>query len=194
MSTMQRTNTILLAPTEAEEQELYALADASARLWNMANYERRQAYFTGNRVPSYENQWRRFKDSEPFKRIGTCKGQALLLKLREAWGSFSALKHLQKLDQLPPHIKRISPPKYMKDRNTRRRKAEAIYIRNDGYRQQDDTLVLSKNLRIRFRAGDLWLGKQGRLELHYDPLRKKWYGHIPVKVKWPVRVNHIIRR
>jgi hypothetical protein len=49
----------------------------------------------------------------------------------------------------------------MKDRNTRRRKAEAIYVRNDGYRQQDDTLVLSKNLRIRFRAGGLWLGKQG---------------------------------
>jgi putative transposase len=129
---MQRTNTILLTPTEAKEQELYALADASAQLWNMANYERRQAYFTGNRVPGYENQWRTFKDSEPFKRIGTCKGQALLLKLREAWGSFSALKHLQKLDQLPPHIKRISPPKYMKDRNTRRRKAEAIYVRSDG--------------------------------------------------------------
>jgi putative transposase len=73
----------------------------------------------------------------------------------------------------------------MKDRKTQKREAEAIYIRNDGYRQQDDTLVLSKNLRIRFRAGDVWLGKQGRLELHYDPLRKKWYGHIPVKVKWP---------
>jgi hypothetical protein len=70
MNAMQRSNTILLAPTEAEEQELHALADASARLWNMANYERRQAYFTaGSRVPSYENQWRTFKDSEPFKRI-----------------------------------------------------------------------------------------------------------------------------
>jgi hypothetical protein len=66
MNAMQRTNTILLTLTEAKEQELYALADASARLWNMANYERRQAYFTGGRVPSYENQWRTFKDSEPF--------------------------------------------------------------------------------------------------------------------------------
>jgi putative transposase len=182
---MQRTNTILLAPTESEERELHVLADASAQLWNIANYERRQAYFTAGRVPSYENQWRTFKDSEPFKRIGTCKGQALLHKLREAWGSFFALKRLQRIGRLPLHIKCVSPPKYMKDRNTRRRKAEAIYIRNDGYRQQDETLVLSKNLRIHFRAGDLWIGKQGRLELHYDRLRKKWYGHIPVKVKWP---------
>jgi len=81
---MQRTNTILLTPTEAQEQELHALADASARIWNMANYQRRQAYFTGGRVAAYENQWRTFKDTEPFTRLGTCKGQALLLKLREA--------------------------------------------------------------------------------------------------------------
>jgi putative transposase len=151
----------------------------------MANYERRQAYFTGSRVPSYENQWRTFKDSESFKHLGTCKGQALLLKLREAWGSFFALRHLQKLGQLPPRISRVSPPRYMKDPKTRKRKAEAIYVRNDGYREDEDVLVLSRTLHVRFKAGDLWVGKQGRLELHYDRLRRKWYGHVPVKVKWP---------
>jgi putative transposase len=67
----------------------------------------------------------------------------------------------------------------MKDRQTRRLVAESIYVRNDGYRQADDTLVLQ------FKAGELWVGEQGRLELHYDRLRGKWYGHIPVKVKWP---------
>ena len=182
---MRRTNTILLAPTEAEEQELHALADASALLWNMANYERRQAYFKGRRLATYANQWRTFKDSEPFKRLGTCKGQALLSKLREAWGSFLALKRLQRISKLPTHIKRVSPPHYMKDRKTRRRKADAIYVRNDGYRQKEDSLVLSKILRVQFKAGELWVGKQGRLEIHYDRLRGKWYGHIPVKVKWP---------
>jgi len=182
---MQRTSTVLLTPTEAQERELHALADASARLWNMANYERRQAYYTGSRVPSYENQWRTFKDTEPFKQLGTCKGQALLLKLQEAWGSFLALKRLERVGQLPPHIRRVSPPRYMKDRKTRKRRAEAIYVRNDGYRQHEDALVLSKSLRVRFKAGELWVGKQGRLELHYDRLRRKWYVHIPVKVKWP---------
>ena len=182
---MNRTNTILLAPTESEEQELYALADASAQLWNMANYERRQAYFAGRLVPSYENQWRTFKDSEAFKRLGTCKGQALLLKLREAWASFFALKQLQRKGQLPLHIKRVSPPRYLKDRTTRRRKAVAIYVRNDGYRQEEDRLVLSRTLHIQYKAGELWVGQQGRLELHYDGLRKKWCGHIPVRVKWP---------
>jgi len=182
---MNRTNTVLLTPTYEQEQQLRSLAEASARLWNMANYERRQAYFTGMRVPSYENQWRTFKDADAFKQLGTCKGQALLLKLREAWGSFFALKRLQRIGQLATHIKHVSPPCYMKDRRTRRRKAEAIYVRNDGYRQDGDRLVLSKTLRVHFKAGELWVGKQGRLEVHYDPLRKKWYGHIPVKVKWP---------
>jgi putative transposase len=73
----------------------------------------------------------------------------------------------------------------MKDRSTRKLRAESIYVRNDGYKQRDDTLVLSKSLRVRFKAGELWVGKQGRLELHYDRLRGKWYGHIPVRVKWP---------
>ena len=181
---MNRTNTILLTPTETEERELHALADASAQLWNMANYERRQAYFAGNRVPSYENQWRTFKDTDTFKRIGTCKGQALLLKLREAWGSFLALKRLQGIGQLPAHMKRISPPRYMKDRKTQKRMADAIYVRNDGYKQQENVLTLSKSLRVPFKTGDLWLGKQGRLELHYDRLREKWYGRIPIRVKW----------
>jgi len=75
----------------------------------------------------------------------------------------------------------------LKDRRTGAPIANSIYVRNDGYRQNEDELVLSKTLRIRFKAGELWVGKQGRLELHYDRLREKWYGHIPVKVKWPCK-------
>jgi putative transposase len=73
----------------------------------------------------------------------------------------------------------------MKDRNRKALIAESVYVRNDGYRQTDRELVLSKELRIPFKAGDLWVRKQGRLELHYDRLRRKWYGRIPVEVKWP---------
>ncbi len=185
---MNRTNTILLAPTREQEQELLGLAEASARLWNMANYERRQALFKNQRTPTYAQQCKHLKDGDTFKQLGTCKAQAVLMKLGEAWGSYHTLKRLQRNGQLPPRIKRVSPPGYMKDRQTRKRMANAIYVRNDGYKQKEDMLVLSKDLRIRFNAGELWIGKQGRLELHYDRLREKWYGHIPVKVKWP-RIN-----
>jgi hypothetical protein len=77
---MNRTSTVPLAPTETEEQEVHGLADGSARLRNMADHERRRAYFAGGRVPSYETRWSLVKDTDTFKRIGTCKGQALLLK------------------------------------------------------------------------------------------------------------------
>ena len=182
---MQRTNTVLLTPTCEQDQQLRSLAEASARLWNMANYERRQTLFKSQRVPTYAQQCKRLKNTNVFKQLGTCKAQAVLMKLREAWGSYHALKRLERLGQLPPHIRHVRPPRYMKDRQTRKLVAESIYVRNDGYRQNEDRLVLSKDLPVRFKTGDLWVGKQGRLELHYDPLHKKWYGHIPVKVKWP---------
>jgi len=73
----------------------------------------------------------------------------------------------------------------MKDRKTRQVIAESIYVRNDGYKLTENALSLGKKLAVPFKAGDLWVGKQGRLELHYDRLRRKWYGHIPVRVKWP---------
>jgi len=182
---VQRTNTVLLTPTCEQDQQLRSLAEASARLWNLANYERRQALFKSQRVPTYAQQCKHLKDTDTFKQLGTCKAQALLMKLREAWGSYYALKHLERLSQLPPHMKHVRPPRYMKDRQTRRLVAESIYVRNDGYKQQEDILTLSKSLRVPFKTGDLWVGKQGRLELHYDRLRGKWYGHIPVRVKWP---------
>ena len=49
---MQRTNTVLLTPTCEQEQQLRSLAEASARLWNLANYERRQTLFKSQQVPT----------------------------------------------------------------------------------------------------------------------------------------------
>jgi putative transposase len=119
--------------------------------------------------------------------LGTCKAQALLSKLNEAWASALALKKRQRQGRLPPNVRKVCMPRYLKDRSTGIPMADRVYVRNDGYHQDEDTLTLSKTLRVRFKAGELWVGKQGRLELHYDRLHERWYGHIPVKVKWPRR-------
>jgi Zn-finger nucleic acid-binding protein len=76
-----RTNTVLLHPSEKDEGELRKLAEASARLWNRANYQRRQAFFKRRRTPSYPFQCNYFKADKDFKLLGTCKAQALLQKL-----------------------------------------------------------------------------------------------------------------
>jgi len=93
---MLRTNTALLHPSPSEEGELHRLSEASARLWNRANYQRRQAFFHKRRTPSYPYQCNYFKDDPDFRLLGTCRAQALLQKLAEAWASFFELLQLKK--------------------------------------------------------------------------------------------------
>jgi len=177
-----RTSTVLLRPTCEQEHQFKSLAETSSVLWNTANYERRRAFFEHRKAPGYAQQCRDLKDTEPFKRLGTCKAQALLSKLNEAWQSFYALLRLKKKGRLPPHIRRLSPPRYWK-RNGKR-ETKAFYARNDGWRMDDEVISVSKGLKIPYRCGELWVGKQGRLEVMRDELSEKWYARIPVEVEW----------
>jgi putative transposase len=175
-----RTSTVLLKPTDT--QPLIEYAKQSAILWNIANYERRKAFYKHEKTPSYTTQCRELKHTEPFKKLGTCKAQALLSKLNEAWQSFYALLRLKKKGNLPPHIKKLSPPRYWK-RNGKR-EAKAFYVRNDGWSINESEISISKGIKIPYQCGELWVGKRGRLEVLYDELSEKWYAHIPVEVEW----------
>ena len=73
---MLRTSTVLLKPTLEEEHELVKLADASSALWNIANYERRKAFFGHEKQPTYAGQCKSLKSTEPFKTIYS--GRAVL--------------------------------------------------------------------------------------------------------------------
>jgi len=176
---------VLLKPTTDELLKEYA--ENSAILWNTANFERRIAWFNHDKMPSYASQCKSLKTSEAFKRLGTCKAQALISKLREAWSSFYALKRLQKQGKLPPHIVKVSPPHYWKENG--KRNAKAFYVRNDGWRwrynDKDEEELLIGKLRVPFQHGKLWVGKQGRLEVLHDTLLDKWFAHFPVEAKTP---------
>jgi len=184
-----RTSTVLLHPSEEQDARLRSLAAASSKLWNMANYDRRQAFFAHTKMPTYNSQFHKFKNSEPYRKLGTCKSQALLRKLNEAWSSFWALKRLQKQGKLPPNIAKVSPPRYWKEDG--KRILKAIYVRNDGWRLVDDgeTISISKALKIPYTAGQMWVGKQGRLEVAIDERTGKWYAHIPSEVEAPPPLN-----
>ena len=108
---------MLLKPTTDELLREYA--ENSAILWNIASFERRKAWHEHVKMPSYASQCKTLKTSESFKKLGTCKAQALLSKLREAWSSFFALKRLEKQGRLPPHTAKVSPPHYWKARALR---------------------------------------------------------------------------
>ena len=86
---------------------------------------------------------------------------------------------------MPPHIKKLSPPGYWKDRETGEKKIH-ILIRNDRYRvepisENEGYIVLEDfDLRIRYAGRIRWEGKQGRLEIIY--VNGRWQAHIPIEI------------
>jgi len=181
---MKRTNKLRLRPTKEQEKALFSLCEMSAVLWNKVNYKRRQSFFSG------EIDWDTKEEYEEFKRIiGSATAQQIIRKNDEAWRSFLKLLNLKQQKKLPKYIRKVSPPRYWKDRLTGRRNLMTV-IRNDCYRikgvRNKKYLVLPKELRIRITGEIRWKGKQGRLEIHYDDLTGRWYALQSVEVS----VNH----
>jgi putative transposase len=110
--------------------------------------------------------------------------QAVMQKNNEDWSSFFTLLNMKKEGKLPPHMKRVSPPGYWKDKETGRRKL-IIVVRQDRYEVDVERRVIilkDFNMEVRFVGRLRWFGKQGRLEIIYDDTRNAWYAHIPVEV------------
>jgi putative transposase len=178
-----RASTILLTPAIEEETQLQTLAESSSALWNIANYQRRKAFYQHSKIPTYAAQCKSLKKEQTFESLGTCKSQALLQKLDESWRSFWALNRLAKQGRLPSHNRKLSPPGYWKHNGIR--DIRGFYIRNDGWSMDEKAVSISRALKIPYKCGQLWVGKQGRLEVEKDRLKGKWYAHIPVEVSRP---------
>ena len=171
---MKRVNKFRLRPTKEQEKVLFSLCEMSSVLWNKLNYIRRQLFFEG------WFDWKEGVDElyNEFKRIlGSATAQQIIRKNNEAWRSFFSLLRLKNQGKLPSHIRKVSPPRYWKDRLLSKRKLMTV-IRNDCYRIEEvggkKWLFLPKGLKIRITGEFKWRGKQGRLEIFYD-LTGRWY-------------------
>jgi len=137
---MKRTNTFALAPTREQQERLLEIADACARLWNELNYRRRQSFFKG------EINWEGRDLHDKYKSvIGSATAQQIQRKNNEAWKSFFALLRLKAGGKLPPHIQKVAPPRYWKDRESGELKL-LILVRCDCYRLEGDMLKLPKKV------------------------------------------------
>ncbi len=88
----KRTNVVRLLPNGFQERKLRKLADASARLFNEVNYERRQQFFRGEKVDfqgTYKKYYEKYKDM-----LGV-NAQEVIHKNNEAWSSFFSLLKLK---------------------------------------------------------------------------------------------------
>jgi putative transposase len=177
----KRTNVVRLLPNGYQEGRLRRLANASAKLWNEVNYERRRQFFQQQRV-DFKGTWDKYYGK--YKNVLGVNAQAVMQKNNEAWNAFFSLLRLKKQGKLPPYMNHISPPGYWKDKGTGMRKL-LLVVRQDRYEvdERNHKLILKDfDLEMKFIGRLRWYGKQGRLEIHYDDARNAWYACIPVEV------------
>jgi len=180
---MKRTSIVRLVPDRGAEARLKALCSLSSKLWNEVNYARRRQFFEGKGV-NLEETYKEFY--EKYKTlIGSATAQQVLNKNNEAWRSFFNLLKAKKEGKLPPFIMKINPPGYRKKRKSR---ILWTVLRNDQYEIREDKIILKGlgaigRIEVGYKGLIHLKGKQGRLEIRYDPDRRRWYAHISFEVE-----------
>jgi len=179
---MKRSVTVKLQPSTEQDKILFELTHATAVIWNRLNYQRLKQFkefgkidFNGTEKEAYHE----FKNW-----IGGSTVQQLARKNAEAWRSFFSLNRKKKNGELPEWFK-PRPPKFVREKNSK--KLFVIPIRNDQYRIKGNIIELRRlgkfgKLEIQFKGRIHLKGKQGRLEITYDEVKRKWYAHISVIV------------
>jgi len=198
---MKRTFSVRLFPTREQKEILRELQLRCAKLWNKANYILRQHFFSAGEVLSYKEICGLMQNEPEYKALPTDIGQEVLKKLIEAWESFKELKKLQEKGKLPEHIKKVSPPRYYKDREKNKTlpmqiipiKASRSYSLGDFF----FSFVIPKDLKEKYSVKRRLTilatykipykdFKFGRAEI--VKRNGKWYVHISVEVEKPEKV------
>ncbi|WP_461864593.1 RNA-guided endonuclease InsQ/TnpB family protein, partial [Thermococcus sp.] len=175
---MKRAVTVKLQPSKEQKKTLKELALTTSKVWNRVNYLRRREFFEGKPIDFLKTQKIAY---EEFKReIGSATVQTIARKNAEAWKSFFSLLKTKRNGELPKWMK-PKPPEYQKEGNL-------IVLRNTQYRIKGNKLILMglgkfKRLEVQFKGRIHLKGKQGRLEITYDDVKRKWYAHVSFTVE-----------
>ncbi len=185
MDRVRRVNSFTVVPrSDADEELLQRLLDASASLWNQLTYERRQNVTDPDIDKSV---W----ETEDYRKqyvgvLGSATAQQVIRKNTEAWRSFFVLKEKGEANGLPGYWGNEEEGRELR-----------TYIRNDQYTLQwgdRSTIELTvgsdlkdeydmgyrERLTLDVRGKPKWSGDQGRLELYYDELSDQYRAIQPV--------------
>jgi len=193
---VERCDVVRLRPTAEQEELLFYAGDQCARLINMENYRRRQLFFAGRGIDAGVKVARELVKSIPEylevkKALGAKNFDEALRKVSEAWRSFAELLRERREGRLPPWMN-PRPPGYRKRSGER---VPIVIVRADNYRIDAERRVIRLgywNIDVPFTGKLRWLAKpgakRGRMEIIYDPVKKRWYAHISVRV--PLERRH----
>ncbi|NVM04083.1 MAG: IS200/IS605 family element transposase accessory protein TnpB [Candidatus Helarchaeota archaeon] len=186
---MKRTNIIELKLTKQQARILKEILIRSSAIWNIGNYEKRQAFFKKNKIPSNFKLAETLKTHPLYKNLGSAYAQQILNKLQEAWNSFFGSIKSKKVKN------KVGLPRYFKNRKTDQTTPSLLICRNDCYRIDERYIYIScpKDLkqkygvkgllRIKYNGVLKWSGTQKRMEIKYIPYIKKFYAHQVVENK-----------
>ena len=100
----------IITPTEEQALVLRHMSYAAAKLWNIANYERKHWKELELKVyPNWYDQKKRLKTNLFYKNLPSQTAQKVLKKLDESWESFYALRK-------SGGVKNPNPPHYKQDK------------------------------------------------------------------------------
>jgi putative transposase len=187
---VKRTNVVKLVVDKDMHRRLKDLAIAAAKCWNEVNWLRMQQFKRGDRVNFNETEKEVYRK---YKHMLKVNAQQVARKNAENWRSFFSLIKDKKEGKLPKWFK-PKPPGYWKDE--RGNYKLMVIVRNDRYEidEENRTIYLKDfKLTLKFKGKLKWHGKQGRLEIIYDEVRRSWYAHIPVEVENGVKVEGNLR-
>ena len=99
---------IIIKPSTTEWMVLNSLAYASAKLWNVANYEKKNYQELGfEKFPNWYDQKKRLKDHFWYKALPSQTAQEVLNVLQQSWNSFFELKKTGGIQNpKPPRFKK----------------------------------------------------------------------------------------
>jgi putative transposase len=137
------TKKLIYKPSESEEIILGLLSYASAKLWNIGNYEKHNYKELGfEKYPNWYEQKKRLKSEFWYKNLPSQTAQEVLNMLEKSWRSFFKLKETGGIENpKPPRYKKINNFKYL----------------NNGFKVDGDTIrfslpkALSIHLRDRYQ-------------------------------------------
>ncbi|KUH31649.1 transposase [Thermococcus celericrescens] len=180
---MKRTVTVKLQPSKEQEKILFELAHASAVIWNKLNYQRLRQFKEFGRIDFNGTEKEAYHEFKNW--VGGSTVQQLARKNAESWRSFFQLNKKKKSGELPEWF-RPKPPGFIGEENGK--KLFIIPLRNDQYKIDGNVIGLRRlgkfgRLRIQFKGKIHLKGKQGRLEITYDEVKRKWYAHISLTVE-----------
>ena len=97
-------------PTEEQQKILGSMGYAAYKLWNVANYEKRNYKEMGmEKFPEWYDQKKRLKENFFYKNLPSQTAQDVLQQLQEAWKSFFTL-------QKTGGVENPRPPRFRKDK------------------------------------------------------------------------------